>query len=151
MIFLSFMTKFSIAMKIKLCFAFLAVISALTLHAQNRLFYNYDTTGNRIYRLAANLRGNEMTRSLNDSMPFLSRARTDIQLSQNSNKLKIEIRNWDEKNLPSMTIHDLSGREMFSKPLISGVTIIDISKLRSGTYILSVNFGDEITSKKFNK
>ena len=138
-------------MKKKQNLVLLTAILALPLYAQNRLCYTYDATGNRIYRLATTLRSNEMTRSVNDSISLLSETRSDIQLSQTISKLKVEIMNWDKGTQANITVYDMSGREMFSEFVISGVTFIDISRLSRGTYILSLCLNGETTSRKFNK
>lgn len=138
-------------MKKRICLLILAIILTLQFNAQNWLCYGYDTSGNRIYRIAATIRANEMTRSVNDSLSLLPGVNNNIQLSQTVSKLKVEIENWEKTAQAFITIYDLLGREMYSESVISEVTFIDISKLNRGTYILSVCLNGDLTNRKFKK
>jgi len=129
----------------------LLLIVASSANAQTGFFYGYDATGNRTYRLASFVRSNNMTRALTDTTMLQTNSKVNVQFSQDYRLVKVEIACWDEKMQADAVVYDLTGKEIFSERINTSVTTIDLSKLRKGTFILSLCLNGEFWNRKFNK
>ena len=116
-------------------------------NAQTHWNYAYDATGNRIQRTVTTGSSARQENKLSATDLFPD-GKVKAVLDRGGNRLKIETQG---NNNADIGIYDLVGREIISRHSASETTVIDLSDLRRGTYILSVEMGNDKKTCKFNK
>lgn len=115
-------------------------------NAQAEWNYSYDATGNRTQRTVNN--GSSARKKASSNKNLFEDGRINAILDREHNKLKIEtLGNSDA----SVSIFDLSGKELISIVSTSEVYVIDLGDISRGTYILTVEIDNEKKTCKFNK
>ena len=125
----------------------LVMTFAKGVNAQTHWNYSYDATGNRIQRTVTTGSSARQKDKLSATDLFPD-GNVKAVLDREGNRLKIETQG---NNNADIGIYDLVGREIISRHSASETTVIDLSVLRSGTYILSVEMGNDKKTCKFNK
>ena len=115
-------------------------------NAQAEWNYSYDATGNRTQRTVNN--GSSARKKASSNKNLFEDGRINAILDREHNKLKIETLG---KSDASVSIFDLTGKELISVVSTSEVYVIDLSSIRRGTYILTVEAEDEKKTCKFTK
>lgn len=108
--------------------------------------YTYDAAGNRTARQVVSKPAK--TRSVSDNL--FTDEDVSATLDGGRGKMKVEILK-DQLHDADITIYDLSGKEVLYRRMGSEVIMLDLSQLRRGTYILTIDQNGEKKSCKFNK
>ena len=117
------------------------------------IHYGYDAAGNRIKREIV-LSANKNSRK-NPQKAFMSESLSDkiIKIYPNPTKgiLKIEITEWSETDIGTITLISANGSKLMSTPLIDGLTTIDITQNAPVIYLLHLNLNERTTTWKIIK
>jgi YD repeat-containing protein len=127
---------------LSLCFTTL-----LSVNAQTKWRYTYDNAGNRIKRVITT---GSAARAVSEVQPNLLLAEDGISaiLEQRNSRLRIEAIGKGGMNV---FVYDLSGRELVCERSDGDTFTVNISHLRRGIYIMTIETGEEKKSCKFNK
>lgn len=109
--------------------------------------YTYDANGNRTSRQVVNQSAKARAASNN----LFADKNISATIDARHDNLKVECLQRVKYQNVEATIYDLSGHEVLSYRMDSEVMAIDISQLRRGTYILTVDQDGEKKTCKFNK
>lgn len=124
----------------------LLAITSVSANAQTEWVYSYDATGNRTQRTVNT--GPLARKKESSTKNLLSDSKINAILDSEHNRLKIETLGSIGADI---AIYDLSGRELVSTRVVDKITNIDLSSMRRGTYILTVEIDNEKKTCKFNK
>lgn len=119
----------------------------VSVSAQTTWVYTYDAVGNRTQR-TINTGSKARQKPTTTSINLIDDERIKAVMDSGHRKLKVETLGIGNA---SIFIYDLAGKEMFSKNSDSESVQIDLTVLRRGTYILTIEFEGEKKSVKFNK
>ena len=114
--------------------------------AQTTWVYTYDAVGNRTQRTVTGSKARQ--KSTTTSINLIDDEKVKAVMDPGLKKLKIETLSIVNS---SIFIYDMTGKELFSKVSETESVQIDLSSLRRGTYILTIEFEGEKKSVKFNR
>ena len=114
--------------------------------AQTTWVYTYDAVGNRTQRTVTGSKARQ--KSTTTSINLIDDEKVKAVMDPSLKKLKIETLSIVNS---SVSIYDMTGKELFSKVSDTESVQIDLSSLRRGTYILTIEFEGEKKSVKFNR
>lgn len=114
--------------------------------AQTTWVYTYDAVGNRTQRTVTGSKARQ--KSTTTSINLIDDEKVKAVMDPSLKKLKIETLSIVNS---SIFIYDMTGKELFSKVSDTESVQIDLSSLRRGTYILTIEFEGEKKSVKFNR
>lgn len=129
----------------------------LSTSAQNVISYAYDQAGNRISRKVINLTTTpNPTHVKKDQDPApvedqLGERKITVYPNPTKGMLGVEIAGVDNKDELQVMIFDVKGRELLTKRVQKGVTLINISQYPTGWYVLRVQAGKKMTEFKIVK
>ena len=130
------------------------MLTAASVQAQSHWTYSYDETGNRTQRTVTSASARQRTsasarqRTSATTNYLIADDKAKAVLNANHSQLKIETLGNGNADV---TIYDLTGKEMIFRHAESESTVVDLSNLHRGTYVLSIEVAGEKKSCKFNK
>lgn len=121
------------------------MLIAASAQAQTHWTYSYDATGNRTQRTVTSASVRQRMSATTNYL--ITDDKVKAVLNANHSQIKVETLGNGKSDV---TIYDLTGKEMMFRHAESESTVIDISTLHRGTYVLSIEVAGEKKSCKFN-
>lgn len=129
------------------------LVAPLLLFAQNRIAYAYDAAGNRVSRtiVLPTRSASQSTEKSNYYQDMVADKRMKIYPNPTKGQLKVEILGLNDDNQCSLAVYTMNGVQVFKTITKSEITLIDLTNVANGYYLMKATVNGKATSWKIIK